>query len=599
MIPLGAPATASRRGSSWQPPRAYSSPSLQEAAHIYAAAHSPPPPREPGGASVALAAALSGGFERSSGTVATPRVASSRRSRAAASNGEAAWGLMDSDCPTAPNRSARSTERSDGGRSYKEESHQLRVELAEKKAEAKQLKHRVKLLEGSLGVRMQELELLAEELRSVGPELSAHAATGVNGECRRLGELLDRIVREARRTQVLLHVHADNGALLEAKDRLLEQAQSDRETKNAQLMESRMDARRLAAKVRQQEQQQHIQQLHSARKSQQQEKRARRAISAPQRPEDDVAAAYEKNKRQLQGKVKALNERLEEEKAVRKEQERIAAVLATQLEDMRRQREEATACPGTTPALHAAPPPFSGTDAADAASVPVDPVYQHTMLGRRFYAVQAAPPTLERSGCASASSSRPASPSRPATAPAQRQPPAGVAARRDASSDADAAPSLCNKALVGASSANSLRKELEALRGEERAARRQRRQEQQDSDAGIDEGQRRDHLETLLAAAEVTEATLREELAAAVAAQHEERCRSWSLAAVANELAWEMDVRQLEALELQVEAQRELQAAELRCATMAAIANGLRPPGATMSIEEAAGLTRLPDSDAF
>lgn len=334
------PAPRSRRGAQWQPPRASSSPALDRAS--WAASRDGVPSME------VDKLLHSAGRPTSSSSAATVR----------SSRSKPAW----SPAGTIPERSDRSVDR------FREECKRLRTELADRREETRQLQQRVRLLEGSAQVRMNQLELLVDELRSTtapsGGKL--HGAEQGSGD-RRLQELLDRILHEARRTQVVLHVFSDTGERLRAKDRLLEQAQHDREQHvmlKEKLQETQLERQLLAAKVLQNDGQQtslkhRLQQAHRTVKQQ-----------------DELLADYEHANHDLCVRVQGLLLQLEDERRARREQELTAQRLARKLEEAHLEREvvaaaaaSASACVGEHQhAASSAPPPRLAAVGARAAS---------------------------------------------------------------------------------------------------------------------------------------------------------------------------------------------------------------------------------------
>eukprot|EP00927_Polykrikos_kofoidii_P035841 TRINITY_DN30351_c0_g2_i1.p1 TRINITY_DN30351_c0_g2~~TRINITY_DN30351_c0_g2_i1.p1 ORF type:complete len:767 (+),score=155.20 TRINITY_DN30351_c0_g2_i1:174-2303(+) len=293
-----------------------------------------------------------------------------------------AW-VSDHDGGPLPERSARSAER------YKEDCLRLKTELSDRRDETRQLQHRVRLLEGSLGVRMQQLEVLVEELRSASCGLVLEGSAGRQGHAlastggavcgatgdlsnagvdqRRLAELLDRVIHEARRTQVVLHVHADSGARLEAKDRLLEQAQVDREREDVlkdQLAESQQETRRLAAKVRSNEPTCLRQKLDMAKRA--------------ARKQDELLVQFGRTEQDLYEKAHVLAQEVEDERRSKREHERTAQRLAGQLHEAKAENsrlvsalEQASA--GNPPPATVTSSSLPGASTNDASRCPVVP----------------------------------------------------------------------------------------------------------------------------------------------------------------------------------------------------------------------------------
>eukprot|EP00747_Dinoflagellata_sp_TGD_P062612 gnl/TRDRNA2_/TRDRNA2_153091_c0_seq2.p1 gnl/TRDRNA2_/TRDRNA2_153091_c0~~gnl/TRDRNA2_/TRDRNA2_153091_c0_seq2.p1 ORF type:complete len:555 (-),score=140.96 gnl/TRDRNA2_/TRDRNA2_153091_c0_seq2:20-1579(-) len=240
----------------------------------------------------------------------TPRVSTARRAKAA-------W----SQESTLPDRSNFSAER------YKEECLRLKAELGDRRDETRQLQQRVRLLEGTLSVRMSQLEVLVEELRSCNNALASD---------KRLADKLDRIVVETRKAQVVLHVHAEKDQHLEAKDKLLEKAQLERERfdEKQDMLKERLaeTQQRLAAKVRDGEQRKP--------KVEQTKRTARK--------QEELVAAAERKNYQLHERLQAVSLQLEDERRMRQEQESTAQRLASQLSEARFELSRAVLVP--TPA---------------------------------------------------------------------------------------------------------------------------------------------------------------------------------------------------------------------------------------------------------
>jgi len=222
---------------------------------------------------------------------------------------------------------------------YKNECLQLRAELADRREETRQLQQRVRLLEGALPCRMQQLEALVEDLRKQHKLFSAPHA---NGE-RRYEELLDRVVQEARRTQVVLQVHADAEARLEAKDRLLEKAQSDRQREECLKQEH---AKKNAEKRRPPSAKARTEDAMHLRLKLEQSKRSLRK-------QDEILAEYEWSSQTQQEREHLLERSLEEERKLRREAELQAMRLAGSLSDAKaeagdQQRPATAQCHGAS-----------------------------------------------------------------------------------------------------------------------------------------------------------------------------------------------------------------------------------------------------------
>lgn len=221
---------------------------------------------------------------------------------------------------------------------YKDDCMRLKSELADRREETRQLQQRVRLLEGSLQVRMSQLEVLAEELLNSAPagfqDAECNVACLTCGRSdRRLPELLEHLVTEARRTQVVLHSHADTGAHMEAKDRLLEQAEQEMKQQvhlKDQLYESRLETRRLAAKMREKS--------NDGGLKHRLEQMRRAALK-----QDELLAAYEQSHQELSERVQAVAARLDDERRARREQELIAQKLARELQEARQQLAKVSA----------------------------------------------------------------------------------------------------------------------------------------------------------------------------------------------------------------------------------------------------------------
>jgi hypothetical protein len=490
-----------------------------------------------------------------------------------------------------PERSAKSAEH------YRDECLRLKMELANRREETRQLQHRVRILEGPLQAQMQELEALMEEYRAavmgasttavrVGPSNGHVAAGGVaqlvvgatgSAEGRRLVDLLEQIVHESRRTQVVLQSHVDSKTQLEAKDRLLVKAQSDRESQEVlrdQLLETQRENRRLVSKVRSNEQTSMRQKLDHAR----------RTI----KKQEQVVIEYERSHHALHDRTQHLSDQLQAERKQREKHERDAKWLAIELEEAQAQvwklQQELQ-----------------------------QPQLRQQLCGETLGVLGGAQTSLLPE----------------------------IPSAHQSTDDATGVPGTCNDApsevpnQVGG--ARALRQELLALRDEERSLRRlaRRRRSKESSEAAAsmgdidlvedsvrstprtsreaaacaslreafrDAGQRELSLREELRVAESRIATLEEgltpdmcradtrsndmELAQMEDALEEEvrvaESRTWLLAQVANELAMQADLQQLSTLESEVEsqrcvriAQRREELAELRCASMAAVANDI------------------------
>lgn len=570
-------ASTLHRGHAWLPPRSMSQPALTEQRSQSS---------ERGDiASGACPAGASGTTTPAMAPPTTPAMMSAIQRRAKHVR------AIELDAGILPERSAKSAEH------YRDECLKLKAELANRREETRQLQHRVRLLEGPLQAHMQELEALMEDLRGTVAEASASAAGvglsngsaaaggvmqsvvvgsgSAEGRHCRLADLLEKIVHEARRTQVVLQSHVDSGAQLEAKDRLLAQAQSDREAQGVlrdQLLETQRENRRLASKIRSSDQSSMRQKLDQARRS--------------VKKHEQVVMEYERSHHDLHDRTQHLSDQLQEERKERRKHERNAKWLAIELEEalaqLWRQQQE----------------------------------LQQPQLQQQLGGETREPPDVAQAGQLVA------------------EMPLAHQATDDVTILPGASPSACSSDAPGhAGGARALRQELLALREEERALRRlqRRRCSKERSEAGIGDvdavedsvrssgsreaaacaalreafraaGQREQALREELRAAERRIAALEEgrtselkppdtrasvvEMAQMEDALEEEvrlaECRTWFLAEVANEIALRADLRQLSALETQVEwqqcvrsSQRREELAELRCASMAAVVNDI------------------------
>eukprot|EP00401_Gymnodinium_catenatum_P005959 CAMPEP_0117526350 /NCGR_PEP_ID=MMETSP0784-20121206/36239_1 /TAXON_ID=39447 /ORGANISM="" /LENGTH=518 /DNA_ID=CAMNT_0005322573 /DNA_START=37 /DNA_END=1591 /DNA_ORIENTATION=- len=482
-----------------------------------------------------------------------------------------AWGLQDGG--PLPERSANSVER------FKDECLRLKVELADRREETRQLQQRVRLLEGSLQVRMHHLETLVEELRKAiqqAPEMTAKATEGnvdtdvaadglAGSDGRRLAELLDRIINEARRTQVVLHAHADVGARLEAKDRLLEKAQHERQNQDLlkdQLIESQQETRRLAAKVRSSEHSSLRQKLDHAKRS--------------ARKQDELLAEYERTQHDLHDRMQILAVQLEDERRARREHEGIARRLAAQLEEHLGGDAVSFAVPSTM--LGAA---STGSLVQDITARSASPVPRHDAgCGTGGSGASA----LRRELDALRDEERAARRLRRRRRSKEVVPQAAddgggrgsVGGGFGERSEAAACAALCNAFRNATDRESALRAELAAA--ERRGASLEEGQASERWTAQAEQHFARMELEVTEKQVVASEA-LAEDLARAEGELWGEvrmaECRAWTFLEVANEIAWRADLRELECLQGEVGLQQELQAAEYRCATMTAVANGL------------------------
>lgn len=436
--------------------------------------------------------------------------------------------------------------------------------MADRREETRQLQQRVRLLEGSLQVRMNQLETLVEELRNT-PGLTDGTVAGN----RRLLELLDRIVQEARRTQVVLHVHADNGARLEAKDRLLEQAQQDllkQDRLEEKLADSRLESRRLAAKVSEQS---------SLRQRFEQVRRSARK-------QDELLAEYECSHRDLNFRVQHLMMELDQERESRREQERTVQRLSAMLTESIPGRRpsplsaDAPAAPVTGPCEEAeisSPASVSRTLALRLEHERLCDEERAQRRQRRRMQVRQQPATY-RQASGEAQRERSAEPPPTATVNANSgdngQPDSDAGA-----SHAAAAARALGSALARAEDAHCAETAAERAAAEARAETAALRVES----AALRDELQEARAEAVRAATSVVELEdAREQWTAQIERELREHAataerRSWALAEVANEVVLQADLRQLRTLQDEVHMQKAMGAAELRCAMLTDIVN--------------------------
>lgn len=428
------------------------------------------------------------------------------------------------DRNTLPERSDQSTER------YRDDCLRLKSELADRREETRQLQQRVRLLEGSLQVRMTQMEALTEELRrNACADQGAAACPSCGRGGRNLADLLERLIGEARRTQVVLHSHADTGAAMEAKDRLLEQAEHDRQQQvhlMDQLHESRIAGKRLAAKVREHSNE------HGGLK--QRLEQVRRSA----RKQDELLAAYENSHQELSERMQAVAARLEEERRARREQELTAQKLAVDLQEARLQLAHSSA-----------PEPGPRAEAHRVGWMSAAPV-----AGQK-----------DEEGGGSASTLRLEHQRLREEERAQRRQRRGLPPRTDAVEGRTEVQRALSEALAeaeGARFAEREAREAECIAREEGEACR-RELEVARLELSL-ESEAQGQWRALAEQAESEELHLR-----SLATEH----RASALAEVANEVAYQADLRQLKTLQDEVHLQKAVSDAELRCSMLAAIVN--------------------------
>lgn len=247
------------RGPNWQPPRSFSSPYLELAA-------SRPEDRPRKGFKQAGAAphawAVDGVFKIDPGAL----------------SGEA----------SEPELAGRPSER------VKEECRRLRLELADRGGEARQLQKRVELLEGSLQARTLQLEQLLDELR--------RCTTGRESNP---GELLDRLAR----------------AHCEAMQRLEAKGQERQAQLRERLAETRQESRRILARLRSDEQRPLAAGAVGLEAG---ALRVRTSTSTPARKpkrQDEVPTERDRLNKDLLSRVESLEKQLEAERTARLSQE--------------------------------------------------------------------------------------------------------------------------------------------------------------------------------------------------------------------------------------------------------------------------------------
>jgi len=472
---------------------------------------------------------------------------------------------------------------------YKDECCRLRAEVASRREETRQLQQRVRLLEGTLQVRMQELEGLVEEIRkATGTAVSSSIAEADN---RRLTELLDRIIHEARRTQVVLHCHADSDARLEAKDRLLEQAQKGLEQKDVlkeQLIESQLETKRLVAKVRNTDPQCLRQKLEQARRT--------------AKKQDELLADYERTQHELHERMEVMKYQLEDERRARKDLEKTKQRLLCHLEEGR--------TPGSATALGEmtmlTPTAAAAAGAGAQLRRELDALRDDERATRRMRrrqdasrhrttegSIPASPETGVAVGGASASSARCRSQGRSEEddigQDGKSRSSGGGREEDDIGQDGKSRSSGGGRESAATA---ALRVAFERIIEERSNREAKLREELADAErrwSSLEEchasdrlaaqaGERYTRLEL-----EVSERQIAGSEALAVEAARVEgqiweearraECRAWTLAEVANELALHADFREINTIQAELDMQRELQAAECRCATMSAVAN--------------------------
>jgi hypothetical protein len=386
---------------------------------------------------------------------------------------------------------------------------------------------------------MNQLEILAQEFQSLA--MSSVGGTDGVATCTicgrgdpRLPELLEKLITETRRTQVVIHSHADTDAHLEAKDRLLEQAEQDKEQQEHlrnQFHETQIHSRRLAAKVRESSSD------HSGLK-QRLDKVKRSA-----RKQDELLAAYEKSHQELSDRLQSVAAHLDEERRSRRDQEAVSKRLAMELHEARQQLFQAS--DGQTHAAMYAP--MAKEDENNSTTSTLRLEHERLRIEEREQRRRL------RTG-------------QPASAPPQHGPP--KLPQRPPRTQQDLTTGSCWNSLEAARVLARALSEAEEAKAAELAAEQTEQILREERHAC----QRELEVSRLELRLEVEAQDERsEELCYSRVVDAERRART--LAEVANEVAHQADLRQLQSLHDEVQMQNAMGAVELRCSVLAAVVN--------------------------